>query len=147
MRLCFYCNRKKCLMSVPKSERRQSNVEYIVILQQMEQFFLEANTDEKNRVPYLSDELVKLSIQSYNAATKYFETTNGIIKGTLAQRKKYCTQAMWSLRELAAQINILIAIRMNLNKSVKGLVLKTNDLLKAFELLQEQLKKLNHEKE
>ena len=134
-------------MSVPKSERKQSNVEYITILQQMEIYFLELNISESGYVKGLTDELVNLSKIAYNNATMYFEMTNGIIQGTLAQKKKYCRLTFWTSRQLASQINILVTFRMKQNKSVKNLILKTNDLLKVCKMMQEQNYKLNHLKE
>ena len=66
-------------LSVPKSERRQSDVEYIVILQKLEKFFLDFYSDEKRRIPLLSEELVRLSMEAYNNGTMYFEMCNGRI--------------------------------------------------------------------
>lgn len=129
-------------MSVPKSERRQSEVEYIVILQQLEEFFINQNVSE-NRVPALSDELVKLSMEAYNCATMFFELCNGRIVGTIAQKKKYCKKTYYTARELASQINIMIAFRMRANKPTAGLVQKTEDILKVCELMLGHLNKLN----
>ena len=44
-------------MSVPKSERRQSDVEYVVLLQKIEEFFINQNLSD-NRIEKLSDELI-----------------------------------------------------------------------------------------
>ena len=130
-------------MSVPKSERRQSDVEYIVLLQKIEEFFIAQNTSD-NRVEKLSDELVNLSMQAYNYGTMYFELCNGVILGTLAQKKKYCKCIFWTSRQLASQINIMIAFRMQMNKPCKELVKKTEELLKVCNLIRSQLTKLNH---
>ena len=132
-------------MSVPKSERRQSNVEYVTIIQKLEQFFITKNLDENNRIPGLSDELVKLSIEAYNYATLYYEMVNGRVIGTTAHKKKYCKNTIWTVRNLAAQINILVAFRMESRKPVKELLEKTEDILKACEILQAQLTILNKE--
>lgn len=130
-------------MSVPQSERRQSDHEYIVILQQIEEFFIDNNESEKSRVPLLSEHLVQLSMEAYDSATMYFELCNGKVKGTLAQKKKYCKKTIYTARQLASQINILVAYRMGRNQKVKGMLLKTKDLLKVCDLLQSQLTKLN----
>ena len=130
-------------LSVPKSERRQSDVEYIVILQKLEKFFLDFYSDEKRRIPLLSEELVRLSMEAYNNGTMYFEMCNGRIMGDLAQKKKYCKKTYWSVRELASQINILMAFQMEKNKPTKGLVIQTQDILKVCDLLRNQLTELN----
>lgn len=132
-------------MSVPKSERRQSNVEYVVIIQKLEQFFITKNLDENNRIPGLSEELVRLSIEAYNYATLYYEMVNGKVAGTNSQKKKYCKNTIWTVRNLAAQINILVAFRMEQRKPVKELIQKTEEILKACKLLQAQLTILNKE--
>ena len=133
-------------MSVPKSERRQSDIEYIVLLQKIEEFFIAQNMSD-NRVEKLSDELVNLSMQAYNYGTMYFELCNGVILGTLAQKKKYCKCIFWTARQLASQINIMIAFRMRMNKPCKELVKKTEELLKVCNLMRSQLTKLNHTQE
>lgn len=53
-------------MSVPQSERKQSQYEYVTILQQIELDFLYDNADTKRRVPLLSEELCRLSMEAYN---------------------------------------------------------------------------------
>lgn len=133
-------------MSVPKSQRRQSEVEYIVILQQLEQYFIEC-LKQDYKVPILSEKLVEKSIETYNFGTRYFELCNGKVQGTLAQKKKYCKETMWNLRELASQSNILVACRMKDNKSIKGLLENIQKMSDAFDLLQNQLRKLNQMQE
>ena len=130
-------------MSVPKSERRQSDVEYIVLLQKIEEFFINQNLSD-NRIEKLSDELVDLSMKAYNYATLYFEMCNGVILGTLAQKKKYCKCVFWTARELASQINIMITFRMHMNKPYKELINKTEELLKVCNLMRKHLTVLNH---
>lgn len=134
-------------MSVPQSERRQSNVEYIVKLQLIEQFFIEYHNNEKTRIMGLTDELVRLSIKAYNDATLYFEICNGRVLGNLSEKKKVCKRTYWDARELGSQINILVAFRMKDNKNIKGLLIKTKDLLEVCELLRKQLTELNKIKE
>ena len=131
-------------MSVPKSERIQSQQEYIIILQMIEMDLINA-AQSKSAVPFISDELVRLAVDAYNSATMYFEVCNGIIMGGLAQKKKYCKQTYWKARQLAAQINIMIAYRMRSSKNTKGYQIHTRQLLKVCNLLEEQLKKLNKE--
>ena len=133
-------------MSVPKSARRQSEVEYVVLLQKIEEFFINQNLSE-NRIEKLSDELVRLSMEAYNYATMYFELCNGTVLGSLAQKKKYCKCVFWTARELASQINIMIAFRMRMNKPYKELVNKTEELLKVCNLMRRQLTILNHTRE
>lgn len=131
-------------MSVPKSERRQSDFEYVVILQKMEEFFLDNLEKEKLDMPRkLAEELADLAIKSYNNATLYFELCNGKVQGDIGHKKKYCKITMWTLRELAAQINIAMVYKMRHNKNTKGLQIKTQELLTAFNLLQKQLSELN----
>lgn len=130
-------------MSVPKSERKPSNVEYIVKLQMIEQFFISMNNDENNRINGLNDRLVELSMNAYDYATTYFEMCNGRIEGTLAQKKKYCQLTFWEARKIASQINILIAFRLEQGKSTKGLVIKTKELLDVCNQLRGQLTLLN----
>ena len=130
-------------MSVPKSERRQSLQEYVVILQQVEQFFLNQNLSDKYRIPLLSEELCRLSMEAYNDATRIFEMTIGTIRGTVADKKKYCKKAIWTIRELAAQINIMVAFRMSNHYPVTGMVEITQKLLKAIELIEIQLDSLH----
>lgn len=129
-------------MSVPQSERKQSQYEYVTILQQIELDFLYDNADTKRRVPLLSEELCRLSMEAYNNATCVFEMTIGTIKGNSADQKKYCKKAIWSIRELAAQINILIMHRMKNNFTTQKYVDITARLLKAINLIQAHYKTL-----
>ena len=129
-------------MSVPQSERKQSRVEYVVILQKTEQFFLNVCNDEKKKIPYLSEELLRLSIEAYNYATLFFEMIYGKIKGEPALKKKYCKKTIWTIRNLCAQINIFIACRMEQNKSINQLKIIIQNLVKACDLLQAELKNL-----
>lgn len=133
-------------MSVPKSERRPSDVEYVVKAQKIEQFFINYNNDEKTRILGLTDELVKLSIDVYNNATMFFEVCLGRVMGTLADKKKYCKKTYWSFRQLAAQMNILMAFRMEDNKPIKGLLIISQEIFNSCELLRKHLTKLNKEK-
>ena len=134
-------------MSVPQSERKQSNVEYIVILQDIEYFFIKKFKDKNNYIPGLSDKLLKLSMDAYDFGTMYFELCNGKMLGTLTQKKKYCKKTFYTARQVASQINMYIRVRMEEGQTVKELVLITNKLLKVCELLQEQLRILNKIKE
>lgn len=133
-------------MSVPKSERRQSDIEYIVILQQIEQYFIDC-LKQDYKIPVLSEKLVEKAIDAYNYGTRFFELCNGKVSGTLAQKKKFCKETMWNLRELASQSNILVACRMKDDKPVKGLLQNIHKMSDAFDLLQNHLRKLNQIKE
>ena len=130
-------------MSVPQSERRQSQQEYVTILQQMEMYFLDLLT-QPDHIYGITEHIFRLSTEAYNNATIYFEMTIGTVRGSLADRKKYCNKTIWAVKELAAQINILIAYRMRYNKSVQELVIKTKDLVKVTNLLIEQLTKMKN---
>ncbi len=129
-------------MSVPKSERKQSQQEYVTILQQVEVYFLDQYAKDNLRIPYLSDKLCDLSIQAYNEATRIFEMTIGTVRGTVPDKKKYCKKAIWAIRELASQINILMIYKMREGRSTNELVGITRKLLKAMNLIQQMLNSL-----
>ena len=130
-------------MAVPKSERKPSDVEYLIILQDLEFYFINQLEQEKSYIKGLTEELVRLSMEAYNNATMFFELTSGKLLGTFAERKKYCKKTYYTAREIASQINIIIKIRMTKNQNVKGLVMQTEKLLKVCELMQKNLIKLN----
>lgn len=130
-------------MSIPQSERKQSRAEFAVILQKTEQYFLNLCLDDgEKKIPYLSEEMLKLSIEAYNNATLYFEMIYGGIPSDTALKKKYCKKAIWTIRNLCAQINIFIACRMDKRKPIQEQKLIIQDLIKACDLLQEELKSL-----
>ena len=130
-------------MSVPQSERRQSLVEYTVILQNTEIFLLTQGMIKDWYYPLLSEKLVDISIEAYNQATKLYEMTKGTVRGNNANIKKTAKKAMWAIRELAAQLNILVMLRMEENLPVKKIIAIVEDLKKAFDLIKEQLDKLH----
>jgi len=127
-------------MSVPKSKRKQSPYEYIVILQQICIKTIEFNNNENKRIPLLSEKIAEKSLETYCDATRYFEMTIGSIQGNLSEKKKFCKKTIYESRELSALINIFIAERMKENKSVNELVQMTSELNKVVELLVDELK-------
>lgn len=130
-------------MSVPQSERRQSQVEYIIILQDIENFFINKFQSKEECIKGLSERLLQLSMNAYDNGTMYFELCNGKIIGSIDQKKEYCKKTFYTARQVASQTNMLIKYKMDRNKSVKELLIITQKLLKVCELLQNQLKSLN----
>ena len=132
-------------MSVPQSERRQSDVEYLTILQNLEVDFINRLESDKETHKTIMKEIVRLSIEAYNYATLLYEISLGKVMGSIGEQKKYCKKTYWTMREIASQLTVYTNIRMREGKSVKFIILKTQDLLKACNLVQDQLRKLNKE--
>lgn len=131
-------------MSVAKSKRKDSRVQYVVILQQAETFFIEKYAKEKDdRNSIILNELVRRSMIAYDNATKLYEMTFGNVKGSMPDKKKACKNTYWAIRELASQLNILIVLRMGESRPVSELNQLTYKLYQAAEQVRNDLDKIN----
>lgn len=68
-------------MSVPKSQRKQSSVEYIEVK------LINFNESENRYIPFFTEHLCELAAKAYDNATLFFEISKGTVR--MGQASKF----------------------------------------------------------
>ena len=126
-------------MSVPKSQRKQSSVEYITILQNIEVKLISFNESENRYIPFFTEHLCKLAAEAYDNATLFFEISKGTVRGVRADKIKAGKNAVWSIRKLSSQFTAYIRLRGVENKATAELSHMNHLLGRAAELISAQI--------
>lgn len=134
-------------MSVPKSRRKQSEVQYVVIVQRIYNRLIQFCDEQSHYVTFLSERLCENAAVAYDNCTLFFEMTRGVMRGTNSDKKKACKNAIWSIRQLASELNVYMGWRITQSKTSAEISQMSYDLKRAVDILRGQYNKIVVDKE